>query len=187
MFRRRIIYYAAIVVIVIIMASGPVQALPAQWVLTPLWSDVTPGRVTVEPWEAVSGTADESAAGMLIATEDRWIRRRNAAGDVTAAVRSGLREPAGLLREGSHQALLIPNRAGSASFVRIDHAAGGVQTVGQPVGHSSAIPRDARFAVIDGESLIYSVSASGRITHASASGGILWQRRLPATPTAAEE
>ncbi len=184
--RCRMLQFATVV---IVFLSGPIQLLPAQWVLTPLWSDVTPGRITVEPWGTMSrpNASEAPDAGIVIATEDRWIRRRNAAGDVAAAARIGLRRSAGVLHEAPHHALLIPDRSGSAPFVRIDHAGGALQTVGHPVAHNAVIPEDARFVAVDGESLIYSVSASGLITHASASSGILWQRRLPVAPTAVAE
>ncbi|MFW5693930.1 MAG: hypothetical protein ACOCYB_02090 [Alkalispirochaeta sp.] len=177
---RRVVRCAAILLTVTAASGGSVFA---QWMLNPVWSDVTPGRVTVEPWGVESGTA----GGVVLVTEDRWIRVRDAAGTVVTAARSGLREPVGVLHEGPHHALLIPPGPGGFPLVRVDLFGSSIRRVGRPASGNTVIPADARSVVVDGESLIYSVSPSGLVTHASAAGGILWSRRLPARPTAVTE
>ncbi|MEX2444816.1 MAG: hypothetical protein WD492_14530 [Alkalispirochaeta sp.] len=177
------------IVVLLIAVSVVAPAVPvfAQWRLTPVWADVTPGRVTVEPWGVGSG----ENATVAVVTEDRRIRVRDPQGSVVATARTGVRTAVGVLHEGANHSLLIPARPRGASgshdvpLVRIDLSGSTLQVVGQPATVETVIPGDARFVMVDGESLIYSVSATGMVTHAAAAGGILWQRRVPATPTAA--
>lgn len=178
--RRRSRSWAVAIAVIVAAAGGQVSPAAAQWTVTPAWSDVTPGRVTVEPWGLGSG----EDALIAVVTEDRRLRLRNSQGMVVATTRTGLREPTGALREGSDYALLIPPRSSGAPVVRVDLFGASPRVVGQPLSVDSVVAGDARFIVTDGESLIYTVSATGLVTHASSAGGVLWQRRLPTAPTA---
>lgn len=178
--RRRSGSWAVVIAVVVAAIGGQGYPVAAQWTVTPVWSDVTPGRVTVEPW----GVSPGEDTLIVVVTEDRRLRLRDSRGAVVAATRTGLREPTGALREGSDYALLIPPRSSGTPMVRVDLFGASPRVVGQPLSVNSVIAGEARFIVTDGESLIYTVSATGMVTHASTAGGVLWQRRLTAAPTA---
>lgn len=178
--RRRSDRWAVVIAVMVAAIGGQGYPVAAQWTVTPAWSDVTPGRVTVEPW----GVSPGEDTLIAVVTEDRRLRLRDSRGAVVAATRTGLREPIGVLREGSDYSLLIPPRSNGAPMVRVDLFGASPRVVGQPRSVDSVIAGEARFIVADGESLIYTVSATGLVTHASTAGGVLWRRRLPTAPTA---
>jgi hypothetical protein len=144
------------------------------------WDGVTAGAVTLPPWGV--GTGED--ARIAIATEDRHVRFVDAAGVEVSRTRIGMRQPRGILREGGDRFLIVPEATTAQSVVRLHWTGRDLRSVGDLVTAGALLSEGSRDLYLDGGGLVYGVSPRGMVGHASTVSGLLWERRLPAHPTA---
>ena len=181
---------AAIVVILLMVQAVPgVRAAPpsvdvssddladaASPYLSLVWEEVAPGRVIVQP---IGVNTDDGPAVLLI-TENRRARLLDDHGTEIAETRTGIRDVDAALREGADRLLLVPSSPRGRPAVRLSYVEGRLLTVGRPASAQAVLLPDPRAVALDDQGLVYSVDGGGTIAHASAAGGMLWQRSLPA-------
>jgi len=174
---------AACLTLASMLPSAGTGVLMAQDHLELRWEGVTPGAVTLPAW----GVEHDGTWLVALATEDRLVRLYGPDGVVVASATTAVRRPAGRLTESPSRWLVLPSPGTGSPVVRLDASGGGVRGVGTNVSVDRLILPGARFVEIDGQGLVYSITASGSIGQASTVGGLLWQRPLPSPPVTALE